>query len=413
MSDTRQFLVMSGLAALLYLSGCSTGNSAATSPVTTPTTPTAPAPPPTPNVIGGSWSAGALSSTGNLSTVLAQFQGTPNQLTGQLRVLGDPAFDSTTSFPATGSIDSTGKVALSGTQGQETFAIAGTASADATTLSGTYTAKGPIAESGNIAAVHPPNMTGTYTGTYSDNSGDSFSGSLALKAGSPVSGSFSIPITGTAQASSPGLTFCGPGANPGTTAQFQFSGTQVGSTLNGILNSGTDQWGEINGVLSADGTTLTGTMTITDPNVLCTGFSFNGTLASTAKPVPVPPLPGDVTFTIWNGGPDSGQVWMNGQYVTCPAPPKGVQGAANCGQIVLPAGTETVQISAVPNTGDYAFLGLPCSSGGSTVIATNLPFGCTWPLVAISDIGGITPGEKLQEEITANFNPAKIVAPPF
>jgi hypothetical protein len=138
-------------------------------------------------------------------------------------VLGDSAFDETTSFPVTGSIDSTGKITFSGTQGQETLSVTATASTDGSTLQGTYTASGQTTESANIEGVHPPAITGSYTSSYSDTNGDSVSETLAVTPGSPTAGTFGIPLTGTVQASSPSLTLCGTGSNPGSTAQFQFT----------------------------------------------------------------------------------------------------------------------------------------------------------------------------------------------
>jgi hypothetical protein len=342
---------------------------------------------------------------GQLSTIIVQFQG-QNQLTGQLQVLGDSAFDATKSFSITGSIDSSGKITFSGTQGQETLSVSATASADGSTLKGTYTASGQVAESGNIVGTHPPSITGSYTGTYSDSSGDSVSESLAVTPGSPVSGTFGVPVTGTAQASSPALTICGPGSNPGSTAQFQFTGTQIGANINGILMSGTTQWGELSGTLSSDGTTLNGTVTIADG--ACAGKSLNGTVANTSQPAQTQqPSVQDITFSITNDGPDAGEVFINGQSVQCPAVPKGLTGAVSCGQVVVPAGAESVQISAVPTVdGDYASMGSPCPAvGGSSVQSPNLPFTCTWPAVPLSDIA-IMPGQKLQEIVVVGFNPS-------
>jgi hypothetical protein len=402
MSDMRKVLAMSGLAVLLYLSGCSGGSSPSTTSITTTPPPTTT--PSTPDVVGsGSWTATALSSSGQLSTIIVQFQG-QNQLTGKLQVLGDSAFDATTSFPVTGSIDSSGKITFSGTQGQEKLSVSATASADGSTLKGTYTASGPVTESGNIVGVHPPSVTGSYTGTYSDTKGDSVSETLAVTPGSPVAGTFGVPVTGTAQASSPALTLCGPGNNPGSSEQFQFTGSQIGANISGILMSGTTQWGQLSGALSSDGTTLNGTVTII--NGACAGTSLNGTVANTSKPQPQQPSAQDITFSITNNGPDAGEVFMNGQSVQCPAVPHGLTGGVSCGQIVIPAGADSVQISAVPTVdGDYASVGSPCPQAGSSIESPNLPAGCTWPAVPLSAIA-FTSGQKVGGVAVVGFTPS-------
>lgn len=326
----------------------------------------------------------ALSSTGQLSTIIAQFAG-QSALTGQVQVSGDSAFDATTSFPLTGSIDSTGKITFSGTQGQETLSVTATASTDGSTLKGTYTASGQATESGNIEGIHPPAITGSYTGSYSDTNGDSVSESLAVTPGSPTAGAFGVPLTGTAQASSPSLTLCGPGSNPGSTAQFQFTGTQIGANINGVLMSGTTAWGELSGTLSSDGTTLNGLVDIDEG--ACAGTTLTGTVATTSNPVKMPPpTPKNIPFTIVNNGPDPGEVIINGQVVQCPSA-KGITGGVSCGTITIPAGTEEVQVIAKPTVdGDYATMGSPCPAvGGSTVQSPNVPISCTWPSIPISD----------------------------
>lgn len=72
---------------------CSGGNQTSTTPTTTTTsgtsgTTTTP-PVTTPNVVGGSYTIATLSSAGNMSTLLVQFQGTTAQLTGQMQVFDD------------------------------------------------------------------------------------------------------------------------------------------------------------------------------------------------------------------------------------------------------------------------------------------------------------------------------------
>jgi hypothetical protein len=381
MSDMRKVLATSYFAVLLYFCGCSGGSSPSTTSTTTPPTTTTP---PAPSVVGsGSWTALAVSSTSHIYTVILQFAG-QNTLTGQIQVLGDSAFDDTTSFPVTGSIDSTGKITFSGTQGQETLSVTATASTDGSTLQGTYTASGQTTESGNIEGVHPPAVTGSYTGSFSDTNGDSVSETLAVTPGSPTAGTFGVPLTGTVQASSPSLTLCGPGSNPSSIAQFQFTGTQVGANINGVLMSGTTAWGELSGTLSSDGTTLNGIVDIDEG--ACAGTTLTGALATTSNPVKTQqPIPQTIPFAIVNNGPDPGEVIINGQIVQC-ASAKGITGGVSCGTITIPAGTEEVQVIAKPTVdGDYATMGSPCpSQGGSTVQSPNVPISCTWPPLPIS-----------------------------
>lgn len=390
------------------LSPSSPGTGTTTGSGTTPTTPSS-----TPAAVDGSWTALAMSSTGQLTTTIVQFQGTQAQLTGQMQVIGDNAFDPTKSFTGTGSIDSTGKLSFSGTQGQETLSIFGTPSTDASTFSGTYKASGTTAKTGTITAVHPPSMTGTYNASYSDSFLDaSVTGSLTLTAGTPAAGSFLTPITGTAQASSPSLSFCGYTSN---SLQLQFTGSQVGSGLNGFLSLGTTQWGQLTGTLSPDGSALTGTLTITDPNAgLCSGLSFDGTVTSATKAAqtgtPSTTAQG-ITLTIVNEGPDSGSVYINGQTATCPAVPKGITGGLSCGQIIVPAGAEEIQIEALADSAnDYTLLNSPCAVGGASVVSPGLPAFCTWPPVPISDIGTL-PGETIGALVTTTFQPSPYTTP--
>jgi hypothetical protein len=355
----------------------------------------------------------ALSSSGNVSTLLLQFQGTASQLTGQMQVSGDPAFDSATAFSGTGSVDTTGMVSFSGTQGAETLAVSGTPSTDGSSLTGTYTASGTTSESGNVVASRPPNMAGTYTANYTDayGFGVTVGAQLTLTAGTPASGSFSTPITGTATATSPSLSFCTGDANT-TSMQFGFTGTQSGAGLTGILTNGSVAWGMLVGTLSAEGTALNGNMTVIDPNAgLCSGMSFNGIVTDPSKPAqPTPaPLGQDGTFTVYNSGPDAGTAYINGQAVTCPAVPKDVK-PVSCGTVTIPKGTTGyIQMSAAATAAsDYATIDCQTAEGGSTGIPYPGAYAqCTWPVVPIEDIAKL-PGDKINVEVDVSFAQSRL-----
>jgi PKD repeat protein len=333
----------------------------------------------------GSWSGGLNSNSGNMSFFTANLIQLGTNLSGQIAVSGNTAFDPTTSFPVTGTVSSTGQVELSGTQTTSTLTFSGSTSVDLTTATGSYgmtNSSGSVLEQGNATALHPPAVAGsTYAGTFVGGDNGTTTFALDFAPATTTIGSVTN-VTGTGNVNGLQVT-CG------VSPAYVFNGTQTGLNITGSLSQNGAVWAQLGGYLNSDGALLSGHAVLTQGN--CSGMPVDGTLNGPPGGVVFPTGDtGPVTVTVRNFLDGTGQVLVNGFPVSCPAAPPGAYKIPGfpglvCGTVSLPAGTSAIQYDVFADPGNGVGPRGPCGVGGSTNYLTT--WTCNWPLYNIPDSG--------------------------